>query len=72
MMLMASIILYSTGCPKCNVLKKKLEEKNIPYEEINDVDTMIDLDISSAPVLCINGEFMEFSDAVNWINNYNF
>ena len=25
------INLYSTGCPKCTVLKKKLDSKNIKY-----------------------------------------
>ena len=31
------IILYSTHCPRCNVLEKKLKTKNISYEEINDL-----------------------------------
>lgn len=33
-----AITLYSTGCPKCKVLKKKLEEKGIKYTENNSVD----------------------------------
>ena len=31
------IILYSTGCPKCKILKKKLEDKNIDYVESDDI-----------------------------------
>ena len=27
------IILHSTHCPKCEVLKKKMVEKNIDFEE---------------------------------------
>ena len=33
---MNKIILYSTGCPSCNVLKKKLAAKGIQFEENND------------------------------------
>ena len=25
------VVLYSTGCPKCKVLKKKLDAKDIKY-----------------------------------------
>ena len=38
---MAKIILYSTNCPKCNVLEKKLQSKNIDFEICNDVDLML-------------------------------
>ena len=39
------IILYSTGCPKCEVLKKKLKTKNIEYVENNNVEDMESLGI---------------------------
>lgn len=35
---MANIRLYSTGCPKCNVLKKKLDALNAKYDVITDMD----------------------------------
>ena len=35
-----SVVLYSTHCPRCNVLEKKLQQKNISYEEVNDVNIM--------------------------------
>lgn len=41
-----TVILYSTGCPRCSVLKKKLEEKGINYTENNSVDEMLALGIS--------------------------
>jgi len=28
---MGEIIFYTTHCPKCNVLKKKMEDLKIPY-----------------------------------------
>lgn len=62
------IILYSTHCPKCNILEKKLKEKNMEYQEINDIDLMINKGISSAPWLEVDGEMMDFNQAIKWIN----
>lgn len=63
------IVLYSTNCPKCNILKKKLDEKGIEYSVNNDVDEMISRGILEAPKLDINGELLDFSAAVNWLKN---
>ena len=63
------IILYSTGCPKCEVLKKKLKAKNIEYVENNNVEDMESLGIDQVPVLSVNGNLMSFAEANNWINN---
>lgn len=62
------IVLYSTGCPKCEVLKKKLAEKDIPYTENNSVDEMLALGITQVPVLGNNGTIMDFKQAVEWVN----
>lgn len=62
------IILYSTGCPKCEVLKKKLNEKGVTYTENNSVDEMLALEITQVPVLDNNGTLMDFKQAVEWVN----
>lgn len=62
------IIFYSTGCPKCNVLKKKLTEKNIEYMESNDIEIMASLGIDQVPVLSVDGELLQFAEANKWIN----
>lgn len=62
-----SVILYSTGCPKCKVLKKKLDDAGVDYETVSDVDEMLKLGMSSAPALGVNGEIMNFATAINWI-----
>ena len=62
-------ILYSTGCPRCKVLEKKLESKGIAYEKNNSVDEMLELGISEVPVLSVYGQLLNFSEAINWINN---
>lgn len=65
---MQSIILYSTGCPRCDVLKDKLDTKAISYSVNNSVDEMTELGISEVPVLSINGQLLKFKEAVDWVN----
>lgn len=66
---MNEIILYSTGCPKCKILIKKLTEKNVEYKEVTDVEKMKELGIQTVPVLSVNGELKNFSAAVAYVNN---
>lgn len=63
------VILYSTHCPKCVVLEKKLNQKSISYEEVNDVNVMRKKGFLSAPMLEVDGEIMDFKTANNWINS---
>ena len=64
-----SIIMYSTQmCPKCKVLKTKLQNKEIDFYEVNNVNIMEKRGIMSVPVLEVDGEMMDFSKAVTWVN----
>ena len=65
---MNEIVLYSTGCPKCTVLEKKLTDKGVSYAINRDVDEMINIGIESIPVLKVNGELLNFADAIKWVN----
>ncbi len=62
------ITLYSTGCPRCTVLKKKLEEKGVTYATVTDIDEMMDLGIQSVPVLVADDKVMQFTEAIQWVN----
>lgn len=62
------VVMYSTHCPKCNVLEQKLNQKNINYGVIDDVNIMIDRGFDFLPILEVDGEIMEFNEAVKWIN----
>lgn len=62
------VILYSTNCPRCMVLEKKLEEKLIKYEVINDVEVMKEKGFLSVPVLDVDGVEMKYVDAIDWVN----
>lgn len=62
------VILYSTGCPRCNVLIQKLNSKNIEYDVVNDVDIMTEKGISTVPVLEVDGQLLQFKEAIDWVN----
>ena len=63
-----NVIMYSTGCPKCNVLKSKLDSKSIPYVVVSDVSSIIAKGITAVPVLEIDGRLLDFKKAVDWVN----
>jgi hypothetical protein len=63
------ITLYTIDCPKCKVLEMKLEQKNVPYQAIKDIEVMKTLGIMTAPVLGLeDGSILQFADAVKYIN----
>lgn len=66
---MDKVILYSTGCPKCRILEKKLDMANIEYEVNDSVEEMQALGFQELPKLSINGTIYDFIDAVQWLNN---
>ena len=59
------VTIYSTGCPKC---KTKLNQKNVNYNVVDDTDVMVDKGFQSLPMLEVDGELMDFGDAVRWVN----
>jgi len=62
------IILYEHGCPRCKILKLKLDQKGIQYETINDIEVMKAKGFIEAPKLEVDGEIKNFKEAVEWIN----
>lgn len=63
-----SVTLYTTHCPKCKVLEKKLNSKNINYNEVIDTNIMISKGFTSTPMLEVDGTIMDFSEANKWVN----
>lgn len=65
--------LYTTNCPKCVVLEKKLNNKNINYKKVEDIEKILEIaneqGINTAPILEIDGEYFDFSHANTYINN---
>ena len=57
------------NCPRCKVLKMKLDKKNIEYNEVQDIDTLIEKGIKQAPILEVDGEFMNLDSANKFLNS---
>ena len=63
------IKLYTTHCPKCKVIEEKLARKGIEYTEVTDIAVMQELGFKAAPVMEVDGKYLNFSDANRWIMN---
>lgn len=62
------ITVYTTHCPKCNMLEKMLKNAGFEYTTFEDVDKMVEMGLQSAPYMQVNcGELMDFKTAMNWI-----
>lgn len=63
-----NITLYSLPtCGMCRVLKNELSKRNIPFQDIEDINELGKKNILSVPVLEVDGKQMLFPDALNWI-----
>lgn len=65
------IVLYSNDCPRCKIVKASLEEKNIPFEIISDMDQIIEISEKygekSLPFAVIEGEFYGSKKLQKWV-----
>ena len=61
------ITLYSNDCPKCKILKFKLDSKNIQYELCSDIDIMTSKGFQTTPMLTVEEKTMNYLDAINWV-----
>lgn len=64
---MGKVILYEHGCPRCKVLKMKLDQKEVKYEVVNDIGAMRAKGFNEAPKLEVDGIVYGFKEAVEWI-----
>jgi len=63
-----SVILYSTGCPKCKVIETKLKQKGVEYTIISDIEVMTQKGFMTVPILEVDDVVMDFVTANKWIN----
>lgn len=62
------IYIYTIGCPACNVLVKKLIEKDLQAQLITNERVFEELGIEIFPMMRIdNGPLMNFQEALAWI-----
>ena len=64
------ILLFSTGCPMCNVLTSKLDNAGIEYEVTDNMSEILKRGFTTVPVLKVNDMYMGFKEANKWVNEY--
>lgn len=65
---MSKVILYTTHCPKCKVLETRLRQAHIEYESVEDVNVMLDKGFMEAPMLQINDDLFNYSQAIKEVD----
>lgn len=65
------VVLYSTKCPKCLIVEKKLKDKGIEFEEVTNINAMLEKGFMVAPMLEVDGEVMDYTKAINWVMEEN-
>ena len=63
------VILYSTGCPQCNILKEMLQKKNIIFQIEDHIEEMKKLGFLSLPMLSVDDKILNFKEAFNFLKN---
>jgi glutaredoxin len=63
-----TVNLYTIDCPKCKVLEKKLQKAGVEYKTIRDVDILRQKGFEILPQLEVDGQVLDFKQAVDWIN----
>ena len=63
------MVLYTTGCPKCRILEKKLSDRGIGFEKCDDREVMSNLGMVSLPMLRLDdGRMLGYFEAVKYVN----
>ena len=63
-----NIIYTQENCPKCKILKKKMDDKHVEYVECSDVNVMVSKGVEFTPMLEVDGQMKGYSEAVKWVN----
>lgn len=63
-----NVIYTQENCPKCKILKKKLNDKGVEYTECSDVSVLMSKGIEFTPMLEVDNDMMSYTDAVKWVN----
>lgn len=64
------ITLYTTHCPKCTMLEKQLNDKQISFGLCEDINVMASKGFREAPILEVGGKALNFKDAIKWVKEH--
>ena len=66
---MNDVVLYTIGCPACQILEKRLDASGIEYRVVTEEKEFDELGIDKFPVLGVNGKLMNYPEANDWVTN---
>ncbi len=64
---MNNIILYSNNCPKCKILKDRLDQKGLSYSICSDEELMISKGFRTMPMLEVDGNVYMYFEAIKYV-----
>ena len=62
-----SVVLYTNHCPCCEVLETKLKAAGIQYRTVDDVRLMLEMGLTTMPMLETNDMMMNYPAALKWL-----
>lgn len=63
------ITLYTIECEIANILIRKLKQKGIEFEIIDDVEVFKQLRFDDVPILKVENNLYNFSKSIEWVNS---
>lgn len=66
---MKVVFYHTTTCPQCKMVEMQLKNKNIEYESVEEVDSILAKGIDHTPALEVDGEILFGKDIINWIKS---
>ena len=62
------ITVYSSStCPKCKVLKMKLDKAGIEYQVNENIEEMTAMGIKTIPMMQVDDQLLDFGEAVKYV-----
>lgn len=65
---MKDIVLYTNHCPKCEILKEKLNSVGFDYDIEDNVETLHDMGFTHMPMLKIDDMILSYKQAFEYID----
>ena len=63
-------VYSSSSCPRCKVLKMKMDKANLNYDVVEDIEIMKEKGIKSIPVVELeDGRILDFSAAIAFVRD---
>ena len=62
-----SAVLYTNHCPCCEVLEAKLKAAGIQYRIVDDVRLMLEMGLTTMPMLEADDMMMNYPAALKWL-----